>query len=144
MKGLKDTGGSHGGGATRNFITVLDGHTRGVIAEFFDLGEFFLVAVPVLEAADAPVGEVLGGDRFAGELTGENFLYGSKVVEPRENDGGRLAIEEALVELIADVVGETGDFAAPGGQPWCVAEIFFRHAGSLRRAGGKEIVRHYL
>jgi hypothetical protein len=44
-----------------------------------------------------------------------------------------MAVEEALVELFAKVAGEAGDFAASGGLSWCMAEIFFKHAGSLGR-----------
>ena len=90
-----------------------------------------MVAEPMLEAANAPVREVLGGDGLAGELGREDFLYGGEAVEPGKDGGGGLAIEEALVELVAEVVGEAGDFAASGGPPWCMAEIFFKHAGSL-------------
>jgi hypothetical protein len=33
--------------------------------------------------------------------------------------------------LVADVVGEAGDFAAPGRQPGWMDEIIFRHEGSV-------------
>lgn len=128
---MEDTSGSHGKGASGKVVVVRGRHASGVVAELFDLAEFFLVAEPVLVAADAPVGKVLGGDKLASELGGEDRFYGSKVVEPGEDGGGRLAIEKALVELFADVAGEAGDFAASGGKPWWMGEIFFRHAGSL-------------
>jgi hypothetical protein len=77
----------------------------------------------------------LRGDRLAGELGGEDSFHRGKVVEPGEDGGGRLAIEEALVELVADVAGEAGDFAASGGQPRCMAEGFFKHAARLAEEG---------
>ena len=37
-----------------------------------------------------------------------------ELVEPREDDGAGLAVVEAAVELLADGVGEAGNFADEG------------------------------
>ena len=64
---MEDPGGSHRKGASGKVVVVRGRQASGVITEFFDLAEVLLVAKPVLEAADAPVGEVLGGNRLAVE-----------------------------------------------------------------------------
>jgi hypothetical protein len=72
-------------------------------------------------------------------MDGEGIFHGGKAVEPGEDEGGWLAIEEALVELFTDAVGEAGDFAASGGLPWFMAEVvvFFKHAASLAEEAEK-------
>jgi len=63
-----------------------------------------------LIAVGAPVGEVLGSDGFGGELSGEDFLDGREGVEPGQDFGAVLAVEEPMVELLAEVEGKSGDF----------------------------------
>ena len=62
-------------------------------------------------AVGPPVGEVLGSDGFGGELSGEDFFDGGEVIEPGEEAGAGLAVEETAVELFADVIGQSGNFA---------------------------------
>lgn len=93
------------------------------MAELLDLGEAFLAFEPVLVAAPAPVGEVLRRDEFAVELGSHGFDNGWKAIQPGQNIGGWLTIEEALVKLFADVVGEARDFAATGGRIGVAADV---------------------
>jgi hypothetical protein len=65
---------------------------------------------PVAEAAFAPVGEVLPADGHGVEFGGEDFLDGRQGVDPGEDDGGVLAVVDAVVELVADAAREGGDF----------------------------------
>jgi hypothetical protein len=50
-------------------------------------------------------------DGEAGELGGEDFFNSGKLVKPGKDFSAAQAIEEALVELLANVVGEAGNFA---------------------------------
>lgn len=65
-------------------------------------------------------------DGSAAELSGENFFDGREFVEPGQNFGDGPAVEEMLVELLADVVGQTSDLAderAAGGFCGFVARV---------------------
>ena len=48
------------------------------------------------------------------ELGGKDLFDGGEFVEPGEDLGGRLVIEEALVEFLADIMRDTGNFAGEG------------------------------
>jgi hypothetical protein len=66
---------------------------------------------PVTEAALFPFGEVLFGDGAVVEVCGEDgFDFGERV-KPGENGFGRKGIVELEVELFAEIVRETSDFA---------------------------------
>ena len=62
-------------------------------------------------AAFAPFGNVLRSDGTTAELFGEDFLDGGQGVEPGEDVKGASAVEEALIDLLADFGGQTGDFS---------------------------------
>jgi hypothetical protein len=55
--------------------------------------------------------EVLFGDGGAVELVFEDLADGVEAVEPVEDLGAGLAAFESLVELVAEMDGEAGDFA---------------------------------
>jgi hypothetical protein len=62
-----------------------------------------------------PVGEVLFGDRAAGELVLEDFLDVGLGVEPIYDVGAGMAVFDAEGELVAAVFGEAADFSGVGG-----------------------------
>ena len=80
-------------------------------------GEFLgiLVEEPIAIAAVLPLGEVLGADRFAGEIRGHDVLDFGKGVEPGHEVFALVAIVNAAIQLVADVAGEAGDFSGAGG-----------------------------
>jgi len=69
---------------------------------------------PMPEATEAPLGAVLLVDGTAGKPACENGLNLGLFVEPLEDWGGALTIEQAMVDLVANGLGETGDFADTG------------------------------
>jgi len=87
------------------------GEFGGVGGEFAGVFEEFLGGEPVEEAAVVPFREVLGADGDAVEMFGEEGLDFGEGVEPLDEIHAGFAIVEALVELVAELVGETGDFA---------------------------------
>ena len=84
--------------------------------EVLDEFESVLADEPVAEAAVFPFGEILFGDRAGVEVVGERLLDWGEGVEPGENGFGGLAGLEALVELVANGVRKTGDFAGARGR----------------------------
>ena len=125
--------GSERGSTSGHLIATGGGKSGGVLPELLDLGEAFLALKPMLVAGHAPVGKVLRRNGFAVELGGQDFFDGLEVVEPGEDDGGGVAIQEALVELFADIVGEAGDFATARGRPGFPGQVdsFVSHAAIL-------------
>ena len=87
------------------------GELGGVGGEFAGVFEEFLGGKPVEKAAVIPFGEVLGADGDAGEVFCEDGLDFGKGVEPFDEFYAGFAVVEALVELVAEGAGETGDFA---------------------------------
>ena len=87
------------------------GELGGVGGEFAGGFEKILGGEPVEEAAIVPFGEVLGANRDAGEMLGEEGLDFGEGVEPLNEFHAGFAVVEALVELVAELVRETGDFA---------------------------------
>ena len=87
------------------------GEFGGVGGEFAGVFEEFLGGEPVEETAVVPFREVLGADGDAVEMFGEEGLDFGEGVEPLDEIHAGFAIVEALVELVAELVGETGDFA---------------------------------
>lgn len=83
----------------------------GLFPQCFDLLATFLKAKPGLVAAACPFVEVLLGNRGGIELPGENVFAKRIFVEPFENVGGRMAVQEAAIEFLTGVIGEAGDFA---------------------------------
>ena len=83
----------------------------GIGGEGLELFKSFLAGAPFLIAAGAPFREVLGADRAAGEVLGKDLADVGEVVEPGEDLGGGLSVGEAAVELVAERLGEAGDFA---------------------------------
>ena len=98
----------------------LFGEVLGSFDELPGEGEGLLLAQPVLMAAVAPFGEVLGGDGAAIEVFEEDGFDVLEFMEPSEDFGGGFAIDEALVEFVADGFGEAGDFAGSG----CIHRFF--------------------
>ena len=87
------------------------GEFGGVGGEFAGVFEEFLGGEPVEKAAVVPFGEVLGADGDAVEVFGEDGLDFREGVEPLDEVHAGFAVVEALVELVAEVVREAGDFA---------------------------------
>ena len=87
------------------------GELGGVGGEFAGGFEEILDGEPVEEAAIVPFGEVLGADGDAVEMFGEEGLDFGEGVEPLDEVHAGFAVVEALVELVAEGAGETGDFA---------------------------------
>ena len=87
------------------------GELGGVGGEFAGVFEEFLGGKPVEKAAVIPFGEVLGADGDAVEVFGEDGLDFGEGVEPLDEVHAGFAVVEALVELVAEVVREAGDFA---------------------------------
>jgi hypothetical protein len=93
---------------------------EGVVAEglfVFEVtreGEGVVAGEPVTVAAVFPLGEVGGGEGLGGEVGGEEGLDLGQGVEPVEEGGAGLVVEEAAVELVADGGGEAGDFSGAG------------------------------
>ncbi len=90
------------------------GNDGGGFAGGLEGAEDFLAEGPFGEGAGAPFAEVLRADRPAVELAGEDLPDLGQGIEPGEEGFGRLGVGEAVVELFADGVGETGDFAGGG------------------------------
>ena len=115
----------------------------GVLATFPEGADTAAFAEPALKAALTPYGQVLFMDGDTIELSAENFFYDGQFVEPREDFGAALAVEEALIELFADVLREASDFAGEGvfgvvvGLAWLrrfrrdVNQIFVVHRGAF-------------
>jgi len=70
--------------------------------------------LPVAEALLFPVRQVLGANGLASEFVGKESLDLWEGVEPLEEAFVLLAIIEPLVELVAELAREAGDFAGAG------------------------------
>jgi len=70
----------------------------------------FPIAQPILVAAVSPFGNVVLGDGPAGEMRGEDLPDFGQLIEPGHSVFGEGAVEQELVELLADRFGEAGDF----------------------------------
>jgi len=111
---FEDFAGGNGGGGGSELAIGGIGHFDGVTAKLVGGGNTLLLPEPATVAVLAPEGEVGGINFGAVELGGEDFFDGGKAVEPGEDFRTALAVVEALVELLADVVRQTGDFAGEG------------------------------
>jgi hypothetical protein len=111
---FQDFIGSCGGSSGSEMPGISFVDLGGVLAAFLEGADASAFAKPALKAALTPYGQVLFMDGDTIELSTENFFYDGQFVEPREDFGAALAVEEALVELSADVVREAGDFAGEG------------------------------
>jgi hypothetical protein len=80
------------------------------VVSLLDESQSVLASDPVAIAAAAPFVEIDFVDWLRIEMFGEDGLDFGKRVEPGEQSRAFLAIEEALIELFADSVGEAGDF----------------------------------
>ena len=107
--------GGHGGNA------VGQGHEAGFLRDLIgfishDADPFagFLKLLPVDETAELPIGNILLGDGPAIEIESEDHFHFFEGIEPVDEARGLLAVIETVIEFIADVAGETGDFAFAG------------------------------
>jgi hypothetical protein len=122
------TGGN--GGRGRSEETAAGFSDRGGIsAEFFRGADALLILKPTLKTVSTPEGEVLFMDGDALELGGENPFNSGKLVEPGEDFAGVLVVKKTLVELLADIGGETGDFADEGAVGAIIDRVWFGHGG---------------
>jgi hypothetical protein len=106
VEAMGGKGGSAGGQAAGGAE-----ESAGVMGIGFEKVEGNLGIGPALETGFAPVGEVLGSDGLAVEVFGEGGLDGGEGIEPGNEFGGGLEVAQAAVELFAEVVGQTGNFA---------------------------------
>jgi len=89
--------------------------TEGVlVSEVLYKCEGPLLLLPLAEAAFFPFGEIDGVDGVAFKVGFENGLGFRQRVEPGKEGFGLVAILEALVELFANEVRQTGDFSGSG------------------------------
>jgi hypothetical protein len=96
--------GLYGSGGVRLVTSTAAGN------ELEELGGVVLEE-PVAEAALFPFGEVLFGDGTAVEFSREDGFDFGEGVEPGQDRFVRLMVVKTEVELFAEVVRETGDFA---------------------------------
>ena len=112
LPGVGEFGGGDGGQGVDDFPGVnVRLRESGLFGKSEDEVAGFLEFDPILIPARAPFGEVLLGDGFAVEFLGHGVLDFGEAVEPADEFGAGLAIGEALVELIPEGAGETGDFS---------------------------------
>ena len=83
----------------------------GGVGFFLDVFKKLAPGLPLGIAAVAPFGEVLFADGFAVEAVLEDALDFGEFVEPNDDFAAGGVGFEAGVEFLADVAGETGDFA---------------------------------
>ena len=112
-KGASGSGVLKAGPAREFFAEVFGKRLRGGLRIFEVVGEFksLLANKPTAEAALFPFGEVLFVDGSGVEFGCEQGFDFEKIVKPRENGVGLLAVSEATVELITNGVWETGNFS---------------------------------
>ncbi len=110
QRGGEDGGEEGGGRSTARGLGEGGGLLRKVAQPEAEL----LEAEPVGMAALAPGAQVLGGEGGAAKMGGKDGLDGGEAVEPLEEGAGGLAVVETGVELLAEFVGEAGDFTVAG------------------------------
>ena len=108
---LEELGGDEGDGTGGEAVVVAGRKAGGIASELGDLLAGLAVLEPVLEAALTPFGEVDVVDGLAVEEVGEDRADLWEVVEPREDALGGLAVGQALVEFLADLVREPSSFS---------------------------------
>ena len=74
-----------------------------------------LTGLPIAVAAILPFGEIAWADGVAVEFGLQHGTNFRDSIESGENGFGFVAVLEALIELLADGVGESGDFAGARG-----------------------------
>ena len=79
--------------------------------QFARLFQRFVPHQPVLVATSFPSGQVWGVDGGAIKISGQDALDFGQGVEPGEQPLAGLAIQQALVQLVADFARLTGDFS---------------------------------
>jgi hypothetical protein len=124
---FEDASGDNGVGAAGESLAIGAGDFSGFADEALEAQGGLFLLKPALVASAPPSIEVLAFDGVAAELGGEDFFDGRKAVEPGENVGGGLAVQKAMVELLADFVGKAGDFAGE------ITVRAGRQTGGLRR-----------
>jgi len=106
---------------------ILEGHPESEVVRRSADGQGFAHKPLVLQVADEvqgvlagqpfavavvfPLGDILLGERIPAEVGLEDGLDFRQWIEPGEESLGRLAVVKAAVDLIADLVRETGDFS---------------------------------
>jgi hypothetical protein len=111
---LEELAGSDGGSGRSETARAGAGEAFSIMGEVFSGDNFLFFIEPAQVAFLTPVSHVLFGDGFGGEFGGEDFFDDREFIEPREDLGVAVAIEDTLVDLFAEVAGETGDLAGEG------------------------------
>lgn len=114
----------------------------GVVGKVFGGNDVLFLIKPTLVAALTPVGHVLFGDGLALEFGGEDFFDDGEFVEPGEDFGVALTIEDAPVDLFAEVAGEAGDLAGEGVVGTVVVMVWLRGAFVRRDGWNDNFVIH--
>jgi hypothetical protein len=105
-------GGEEGGEVIGEALVAgLFGEVAGSFDEPGGEVEGLLLTEPILVAAMTPLVEVLFIDGAALEVFDQDFFDVGIAIKPVEDFGGGGAIDEVLVEFVADGFGEAGDFA---------------------------------
>ena len=111
MGKLKKLAGKDSSRAAHHFARVGAREAGGGFFQLVHAEEVLILFQPLLVTGMTPEIEILAFDRLARETSGQDFFDGWQIIEPEEKGGSRATIEDAMVELIAEVVGDTGDFA---------------------------------
>ena len=95
-------------------VHATGGIVGGALGAIGGAGEEFTVELPLDEAAIAPIGEVLLGDRTASEVGGEEVGDFGEAVQPISEVAGEFTVFEAVIEFFAQGLREAGDFSGAG------------------------------
>lgn len=90
------------------------GQFGGITVGVLNVNASFLMGLPVVKAALLPFSEIGGADRLRVEMGFKDIFDFGDVVEPIDEGDAWFAIVEALVEFVANVAWETGDFTSAG------------------------------
>ena len=101
-----------GGEEEGELISEIGWNLGGVFDDLLGAIEELALGEPMGVTAGVPFGDVLFGDRPAGEVGGEPGADFGEGVEPGEDGGLRFAVEQALIEGLPDFPGQAGDFSA--------------------------------
>lgn len=108
---LKHMDGGDGGGGMRNSAVSGLGRIGRELGEVFNFFQFLPVGKPLTITGGTPIGEILSINGRCLELGGQDFFDGGEFIEPGQDLVAPLAIQEAEVDLLAEISGETGDFS---------------------------------
>jgi hypothetical protein len=107
---LEELGGEECRNAAGYAMVTGMAETTGLFGEGLGVEEGAVFDEPLLVAGMTPVIEVLAVHQLASEMGVEDGFDGGELVKPGEEVVAGVAVTEALVEMLTDFVGKTGDF----------------------------------